>query len=258
MVIEELGPTFVKLGQILSSRSDLVPPDLLAELVKLQDRVPPFPFEQVREIIAEEFGRPLEDIFEAFDVKPLASASLGQVHRARFGGRDVVVKVQRPLIREKIESDVHLMMQLASLLERRVEGWDIHEPTRAVKEFADTISEELDYEVEAAHQERFATQFEDDPTVHVPAVFHDATSARPSSRRRASPRPGTKSRCSVSGASWWHWRCRPGCWCRSCDTARCDRRTFPRHWSCHYSPRPSSHRSSSTSEMEGSRSEDTP
>jgi ubiquinone biosynthesis protein len=178
MVIEELGPTFVKLGQVLSSRSDLVPPDLLAELVKLQDRVPPFPFEQVREIIAEELGRPLEDVFEAFDAEPLASASLGQVHRARFGGREVVVKVQRPLIHEKIESDIQLMMQLASLLERRVEGWDIHEPTRAVKEFADTIAEELDYEVEAAHQERFATQFADDRTVHVPSVFRDATSAR--------------------------------------------------------------------------------
>ena len=178
MVIEELGPTFVKLGQVLSSRSDLVPPDLLAELVKLQDRVPPFPFEQVREIIAEELGHPLEDVFEAFDTEPLASASLGQVHRARFRGRDVVVKVQRPMIREKIESDIQLMMQLAALLERRVEGWDIHEPTRAVKEFADTIAEELDYEVEAAHQERFATQFAGDATVHVPSVFRDATSAR--------------------------------------------------------------------------------
>jgi ubiquinone biosynthesis protein len=176
--IEELGPTFVKFGQVLSTRSDLVPPDLLVELAKLQDRVPPFPFEQVREIVEAELGAPLEEIFDSFDPDVLASASLGQVHRARLDGDEVAVKVQRPGILETIEADIALMMHLAALLERRVEGWDVHQPTRAVKEFRDTIREELDYEIEAAHQERFLRRYRDDPTAHVPRVFRDATTSR--------------------------------------------------------------------------------
>lgn len=176
--IEELGPTFVKFGQVLSTRSDLLPPDVLAELAKLQDQVPPFPFDQVREIVEAELGAPLEELFEVFEPEVLASASLGQVHRARLGGEEVAVKVQRPGILETIEADVALMMQLAALLERRVEGWEVHQPTRAVKEFQDTIREELDYEVEAAHQERFLRRYQGDPTVHVPRVFRDATTSR--------------------------------------------------------------------------------
>lgn len=177
-VIEELGPTFVKLGQVLSTRADLVPPDLLVELTKLQDQVPPFPFEAVREIVEAELGAPLEAVFDSFDPEPLAAASLGQVHRAGFGGEEVVVKVQRPGIRETIDADLALMRQLASLLERRLEGWEVHQPTRAVQEFADTIAEELDYEVEAAHQERIAGQFASDPTVYIPFVFREVTTPR--------------------------------------------------------------------------------
>lgn len=177
-VIEELGPTYVKLGQVLSTRPDLVPADLLAELAKLQDRVEPFPFEEVRQIVEAEFGRPLNAIFESFEPKPLASASLGQVHRARLDGQDVAVKIQRPGIRETMEADIQWMMQLAGQLELRLKSWAIHQPTRAVKEFERTMVEELDYQIEAAHQEQVFEQFKDDPTIRVPRIFRQTTTSR--------------------------------------------------------------------------------
>lgn len=177
-VVEELGPTYVKLGQVLSTRSDLVPPDVLIELAKLQDRVGPFPFEAVRSIVEAELGRPLETVFESFDSAPIASGSLGQVHRARLNGQDVAVKVQRPEIRETIEADIRVMSQLATQLERHVAGWAIHKPTRAVKDFAQTITEELDYKIEASHQDRLEARFKDDPTVRVPRVIREATTSR--------------------------------------------------------------------------------
>jgi len=177
-VIEELGPTYVKLGQVLSTRPDLVPQELLAELTKLQDHVEPFPFDEIRKVVDFELGQPLELVFESFERKPLASASLGQVHRARLDGQDVVVKVQRPAIRETMDADIQVMMQLAGLVERRVPGWAVHQPTRIVKEFAQALAEELDYRIEAAHQERVAGKFEADPTVRVPRVFHRASTSR--------------------------------------------------------------------------------
>lgn len=176
--IEELGPTFVKLGQVLSTRSDLLPPDYLTELTKLQDAVPPFPSEEAEALIERELGAPVDEVFETFGREPMASASLGQVHRARLDGRDVAVKIQRPGVRDTIDADVDLMMQVAALLERHVEGWDVHAPTRVVREFSATIDRELDYELEAAQQERFARQFEEDPTVFVPSVYHSATTGR--------------------------------------------------------------------------------
>lgn len=177
IVIEELGPTYVKLGQVLSTRSDLVPLDVLIELAKLQDRVGPFPFEAVRSIVEAELGRPLDAVFESFDPAPIASGSLGQVHRARLDGQDVAVKVQRPEIRETIEADIRVMSQLATQLERHVAGWAIHKPTRAVKDFAQTIAEELDYKIEASHQDRLEARFKDDPTVRVPRVIREATTS---------------------------------------------------------------------------------
>ena len=177
-VIEELGPTFVKLGQILSTRSDLLPAEYLTEFAKLQDRVPPEAFGEVRAVLEADMGRPLEDVFDDFQEEPLASASLGQVHRARLGGREVAVKVQRASVRTTIDSDIDLMMQLASLMERHVEGWDVHQPRRVVEEFAATIERELDYEVEAAHQERIARQFAADATTRVPVVYREATTSR--------------------------------------------------------------------------------
>ena len=179
MILEELGPTFVKLGQVASTRPDLIPADFITELEKLQDSVPAFPFEQVREIAESELGGKLEDLFTEFSPQALAAASIGQVHRARLsGGEDVVVKVQRPNIRRKIEVDLEIMLHIATLLERHIEEARLHRPTKVVEEFARVLEQELDYEVERAHLERFAAQFLDDETVYVPKVYRDYTTHR--------------------------------------------------------------------------------
>ncbi len=178
MVLEELGPTFVKLGQVLSTRPDLVPPDMVKEFEKLQKHVPPFPFARAREIIEAELHRPLHEVFERIDETPLAAASIGQVHRATLcDGDEVVVKVQRPGIRRTIEVDLEILLHLAVLAERHLEGARLHRPTRVVEEFARVIEQELDFAAEAAHLERFAAQFLDDPTIYVPQVYRDATTS---------------------------------------------------------------------------------
>ena len=179
MVMEELGPTFVKLGQILSTRPDLISVEFIQELSKLQDNVPPFPYTEARQIIESELGRPLEDIFQHFEDTPLAAASIGQVHRAQLkDGEEVVVKVQRPGIRKTIEVDLEIMLHLASLMERHLEELQVHRPVRIVQEFARTLEKEIDYTIEASHIERFARQSMDDPTVYVPKVFRDTTTGR--------------------------------------------------------------------------------
>ncbi|MBW2650155.1 MAG: AarF/ABC1/UbiB kinase family protein, partial [Deltaproteobacteria bacterium] len=133
MALEELGPTFVKMGQILSSRPDLIPVEFIEELSKLQDSVPPFPFSQVREIIEAELTSPIDEIFQNFEETPLAAASIGQVHRAQLkNGEDVIVKVQRPGIRATIEVDLEILLHLATLIERHIEEWEIHRRTRVV------------------------------------------------------------------------------------------------------------------------------
>jgi len=179
MVMEELGPTFIKLGQILSTRPDLIPVEFIQELSKLQDNVPSFPYPEARQIIESEIGRPLEDIFQHFENTPLAAASIGQVHRAQLkDGEEVVVKVQRPGIRKIIEVDLEIMLHLASLMERHLEELQVHRPVRIVQEFARTLEKEIDYTIETSHIERFARQSMDDPTVYVPKVFRDTTTER--------------------------------------------------------------------------------
>jgi len=179
MVMEELGPTFIKLGQILSTRPDLIPVEFIQELSKLQDNVPSFPYPEARQIIESEIGRPLEDIFQHFENTPLAAASIGQVHRAELkDGEEVVVKVQRPGIRKTIEVDLEIMLHLASLMERHLEELQVHRPVRIVQEFARTLEKEIDYTIETSHIERFARQSMDDPTVYVPKVFRDTTTER--------------------------------------------------------------------------------
>jgi ubiquinone biosynthesis protein len=179
MVMEELGPTFVKLGQILSTRPDLISVEFIQELSKLQDNVPPFPYTEARQIIESELGRPLEDIFQHFEDTPLAAASIGQVHRAQLkDGEEVVIKVQRPGIRKTIEVDLEIMLHLASLMERHLEELQVHRPVRIVQEFARTLGKEIDYTIEASHIERFARQSMDDPTVYIPKVFRDTTTER--------------------------------------------------------------------------------
>jgi len=179
MALEELGPTYIKLGQILSTRPDLIPVDFLKELAHLQDKVPPFPYSEVEQIVVAEFGLPLNDLFERFDTEPLASASIGQVHRARLrGGGEVAVKVQRPGIQRMVEVDLEIMHFLATLMERHIEELSLHRPVRIVEEFARTLEKELDYRLEAFNMERTASNFRDDPHVIVPEVFRDYSSER--------------------------------------------------------------------------------
>ncbi len=177
--LEELGPTFVKAGQILSTRPDLIGPELISEFEKLQDNVPPVSFDHVRKTIETELDSPIEQIFKYFDKSPLAAASIGQVHQAQLpDGQDVVVKVQRPGILKTIQIDLKIIRHLATLAEKHMEEWELQQPTRIVDEFARMIEKELDYTLEAAHMERFASQFADEETIHVPAVFHKFSSQR--------------------------------------------------------------------------------
>ncbi len=179
MAFEELGPTFIKMGQILSTRPDLLPVEFLRQLSRLQDHVPAFPFELVKESIEKELGRPLESLFQDFEETPLASASIGQVHKANLiNGEPVIVKVQRPDIKRLIEVDLEIMLHLATLMERHLKALEIHRPTRVVEEFARTLEMELDYTLEAAHAERFAAQFLGERTLYVPKVYREATTKR--------------------------------------------------------------------------------
>jgi ubiquinone biosynthesis protein len=179
MAIQELGPAFIKMGQILSTRPDLLGVDFMQELSKLQDDVPSFAFTDIRDILENEFGEPLDQIFSQFDEHPLAAASIGQVHRARtLDGNEVVVKIQRPGIRQTIQVDLEIMMHLAELAERHIEGWDIQRPTRIVTEFARTIEKELDYTMESANMLRFARQFDGEPGIHVPRLHRELSSNR--------------------------------------------------------------------------------
>ncbi|MFZ0134919.1 MAG: AarF/ABC1/UbiB kinase family protein, partial [Desulfobacterales bacterium] len=179
MALEELGPTYIKLGQILSTRPDLIPVDFLQELSKLQDKVPPFPASAARRIIEAELGVKLDDLFVRFDDTPLASASIGQVHRARLkNGREVALKVQRPGIQRVIEVDLEIMLHLATLMEHHIEELAFHRPIKIVEEFARTLEKELDYLLEAANMERAALNFSGDATTCIPAVFRELSTAR--------------------------------------------------------------------------------
>jgi ubiquinone biosynthesis protein len=176
-MFEELGPTFVKFGQLLSTRPDIVPSDIVLELVTLQDKVKPFPFEIARSVIEEDLGLSLERAFEYFDPVPLASASIGQVHQALLpGGRAVVVKVQRPTAARQIRKDTDLLMQFAQMAEGRVElGFS---PIAVVEEFARSTNRELDYVLEARNADRFATNFFGSKTVTIPRIYWRYCSTR--------------------------------------------------------------------------------
>ncbi|NNF98801.1 MAG: AarF/ABC1/UbiB kinase family protein [Desulfobacteraceae bacterium] len=179
MAIEELGPTFIKFGQILSTRPDLVPPDFITELSLLQDKVPSFPFEEARTILTEELGDSISDVFDDLDPEPLASASIGQVHRASLkDGEQVAVKIQRPKIRKLVEIDLEIMLHLATLMERHVTELSFHRPIKIVEEFAKSIEREMDYTIEAGSMERVSAQFIDNPHVYVPKVYRAASTAR--------------------------------------------------------------------------------
>lgn len=179
LMLEELGPTFIKLGQILSTRPDIVPGEYIIELKKLQDNVPGFDYEKAKEQIESEFKCSMEDIFLKFEKQPIAAASIGQVHRAVFKtGQDVVVKVQRPDIDRLINTDLEILIHLARLLEKHIPESRIYDPVGIVEEFADAIRKELDFTREGWNIERFCRNFEGDETICVPKVYWDATTQK--------------------------------------------------------------------------------
>jgi ubiquinone biosynthesis protein len=178
-MLDELGPTFVKFGQLLSTRPDIVPPDILAELRFLQDDARPETFETVRAVVEAELGLTLDQAFEEFDQQPIAAASIGQVHRARLpGGQGVVVKVQRPDAERQIEADIQLLFQAARVASERIRRLQFIDLVETVDEFARTIRRELDYGIEARNAEVFRRNFAGDDTVWVPKIFWRHTTAR--------------------------------------------------------------------------------
>jgi ubiquinone biosynthesis protein len=179
MAFEELGPTFIKFGQIMSSRRDLVNSEYSMELCKLQDSVPTFPGSEAKKIFAEEIGMSVAAAFKAFDEKPLAGASIAQVHRAITKERAVVaVKVQRPDIQPLIERDLSILLHLATLVEKHVPDLASMNPVAVVKEFSDTLIKELDFANEADNTERFGGQFEGSAAVKVPAILREFSSKK--------------------------------------------------------------------------------
>ena len=178
-VLEELGPTFIKLGQILSTRPDLIPLEFCKEFEKLQDEAPAIEYEKVKAQIENEFKQPIDKIFNNFSSQPVAAASLAQVHLAELKtGEKVVVKVQRPDIRRMITADLEILYGLAKLAEKHIKESRVYDPVGVVEEFKKTILKEIDFNVEANNIERFRRNFKDDDIVYVPEVFRDLSTAK--------------------------------------------------------------------------------
>jgi len=179
MALEELGPTFIKIGQLLSTRSFLLPPEFLTELAKLQDQVAPVPFDEVKELIEEELGASIDVLFDEFNTEPIASASIAQAYRARlYSGEDVVVKVQRPNIARVAQVDMEILHDLSVLLERHVEESRQYEPVEMVEELTRTMHQEIDFTNEARNIEQFRNNFKKSRTVYVPNVYWEYCSRR--------------------------------------------------------------------------------
>jgi len=177
--LEELGPTFVKMGQILSTRPDIVPPALAAELEKLQDQATPFSFSKVESVIASELGAVPDQVFSTFDPEPIAAASLGQVHTARLRtGEEVVVKVQRPGVERVVRTDIEILRELASVATRRSRLGRVYDLVEIVDELAATLFQELDYTAEAANADRLARALSTDPRVVIPRLYWEYITRR--------------------------------------------------------------------------------
>jgi ubiquinone biosynthesis protein len=176
--IASLGPSFIKMAQVFAIRADIVPLIYLEELAKLHDRVPPFPTNQLRRRIREELKRDPEQIFERFDAEPLAAASLGQVHRAKYRGEEVIVKVLRPGVQELVATDVQIVRSLLFVLEQMGDHYTIRAAGTIIEEFSRVIAEEMDFEHEADNIERFQEMFRDSSFVVIPEVFRELTTSR--------------------------------------------------------------------------------
>ncbi len=178
-IFEELGPTFIKFGQMLSTRPDLIKEEYIIELRKLQDEAPAFPYEETEKIIKTELGKNIKTIFKSFEKEPVAAASIGQVYLATLhDGRHVAVKVQRPNILHTIEEDLRIMGFIAELVEKNIKETQYYNPTNIAEEFGETIMKELDYKREATNAEHFGINFKNDPTVTIPKIFWDYTTMK--------------------------------------------------------------------------------
>ncbi|MCT8139414.1 AarF/ABC1/UbiB kinase family protein [Anaerobacillus sp. CMMVII] len=176
---EELGPTFIKIGQIASTRSDLIPVDIISELEKLQDNVPPFSYQEVQQVFLTEFGVGVEEMFSFFQERPLAAASIGQVHFAVLKtGERVAVKIQRPNIRKVIETDLEILQDIAILAERRLDWAAKYQLRDVVEEFAKSLRAEVDYSIEGRNAEKIAKQFQDDDKIYIPTVYWEYSSSK--------------------------------------------------------------------------------
>ncbi len=177
--LERLGPTFIKFGQLLSVRPDLIPKDYAKELEKLQDKTQQIPFEDVKEVIQKEFGKNISELFLNFEKEPIASASISQVHKATMkNGDKVAVKVQRPDVKRIMETDTELMEYFARLFENNVEAIAKFKPVRIVNEFKEWTEKELDFRLEARNAKRFAQNFMGSKTVYIPKIYDELTTEK--------------------------------------------------------------------------------
>jgi ubiquinone biosynthesis protein len=174
MLFEELGTTFIKLGQVLSTRVDLLPPEYISEFEKLLDQVSPVDVNSIKAVIKSELGKDTDEIFCEFDPVPLASASIGQVHAARLmSGEEVVVKVKRPGVSEIVSVDTDIIMELARLAARRLPIGETYDVEGIAREFVQTLIRELDFIQEARSAERFEQNFQDNERIVIPKVYWD-------------------------------------------------------------------------------------
>jgi ubiquinone biosynthesis protein len=179
MALSELGPTFVKLGQFMSNRPDVLPPEIISALRDLQDAVTPFDSDEAIRILEHELHRPVDRIFKDFNRTPLASASIAQVHRAKLqDGTEVAIKIQRPKLEQTIETDIDILSQLSALFEKHVKEARYFNPVRMCEEFDRSLRKEIDFRNEASHIERFTDNFRGDPTIRVPALYRQFSTKR--------------------------------------------------------------------------------
>jgi ubiquinone biosynthesis protein len=176
-LLEELGPTFIKLGQILSTRPDLIPVEYIKELEKLQDDVREEDFNIMRDFIEKEIGGKIEDIFEEFNPEPVASASISCVYKAKYKGKEVAVKVQRPGIKDQIITDIQILYDIAGLIERFIKESEIYQPVKIVREFERSIKKELNFLMEGRNIEMMRENLKDE-RVLIPEVFKELTTER--------------------------------------------------------------------------------
>lgn len=179
LAFEELGPTFIKLGQMLSTRYDLLPMDYIEELRKLQDQVPPFSSNVAKLIIESEFQKPLKTLFHSFEETPFAAASIAQVHRGQtHDGKSVIIKIQRPEIDLVIQKDLEILLDLAKLIVRYIPESHVFDPVGIVEEFGRWIRNELDFFQEGRNIERFREHFKSDTTIYIPQVYWEWTTSK--------------------------------------------------------------------------------